>query len=135
MKKTLCILLCAAFCLTSFARHQGPKSEAEQEKELYEYIQTEVDRLSESLDMEVWQVFYADSILTNNYKGMQLEMKKLGEAKVSNTDIYYAAQDKWMEATYQAFQKILNEDQWKKYCKMGAARDKKARDKRAAKRN
>lgn len=134
MKRLACILLSLAAVLPLFAQ-QGPKSEAEREKELYEYIQNEVDRLTEALDLEVWQTFYADSILTNNFKQMQIELKELGDAKVSNSDIYYAVQDKWMEKSYVAFNKILAPEQWTKYCKMGAARDKKARDKRAAKRN
>ena len=37
------------------------------------------------------------------------------------------------EQIYQAMHKVFNEEQWEKYLKSGAARDKKARDKRAAK--
>ena len=39
-----------------------------------------------------------------------------------------------MEKNYNALHAILNEEQWTKYLKTGAARDKKARDKREAKR-
>ena len=39
-----------------------------------------------------------------------------------------------MEQIYNAFSKVFDEDQWAKYLKQGAAREKKARDKRAAKR-
>ena len=61
-------------------------------------------------------------------------MKKLQTAKVENTDLYLGVQDKWMEQMYNSLQKVFNEEQWDKYLKAGAARDKKARDKRAAKR-
>jgi hypothetical protein len=44
-----------------------------------------------------------------------------------------AAQDRWMESTYNAFNKFLTPEQWEKYLKNGAAREKKARDKRAQK--
>ena len=41
--------------------------------------------------------------------------------------------DKWAEQIYNSLHKIMNEDQWSKYLKQGAARDKKTRDKRKAK--
>ena len=51
----------------------------------------------------------------------------------SNADIFAQTSDKWCEKIYDAMHKILDEDQWTKYLKMGAAREKKARDKRKAK--
>ena len=97
-------------------------------------IQTEVTKLETSLDLETWQVFYVDSILTHDYQAMRDELMVKSAAKVSNTDIYVQIQDKWMEQIYNAFSKVFDEDQWTKYLKQGAAREKKARDKRAAKR-
>ena len=49
-------------------------------------------------------------------------------------DLYNQIQDKWMEQMYNAFEVVLDEPQWNRYLKAGAAREKKARDKRAAKR-
>ena len=79
-------------------------------------------------------MFYVDSILTHDYQAMRDELMVKSAAKVSNTDIYVQIQDKWMEQIYNAFSKVFDEDQWAKYLKQGAAREKKARDKRAAKR-
>lgn len=109
-------------------------SEEEQAKKLAEAIEREVDHHTENLDLEDWQVFYVDSILTTNYKGMMDELDALNKSKVSNADLFVMAQDRWLEKTYRAFEKILDENQWAKYLKSGAARDKKARDKREAKR-
>ena len=39
-----------------------------------------------------------------------------------------------MEQMYQSFSKVFNEEQWDKYLKAGAQRDKRLRDKREAKR-
>ena len=64
---------------------------------------------------------------------MQKELMELQAAKVTNADMYSAAQDRWMESTYNAFNKFLTPEQWEKYLKNGAAREKKARDKRAQK--
>ena len=62
----------------------------------------------------------------------KINLKEL-KKKVSNSDMYYVIQDKWMEKMYNGFKGVLDEDQWKKYLKSGAERQKKARDKRAAK--
>ena len=132
---TLCFLMaififpCAALAQE---REQTPE-EKKQEKEFYEWIDKEVKRLTESLQLEYWQEFYADSILTHDYLALRDEINDLSKNKISNTDIYVNVQDKWMEQIYNAFHKILNEEQWTKYLKQGAARDKKNRDKRKAK--
>ena len=70
----------------------------------------------------------------HDFDAMRLELKGLRDAKVSNSDAYVRAQDKWSEQIYNSLQKVFNEEQWAKYLKSGAARDKKSRDKRAAKR-
>lgn len=110
------------------------QSQEEQERKMEQMIQKEVDRYENLLDLEYWQVFYVDSILTHNYNAMVIELDALNKAKVSNADIYQQIQDKWMEESYKAFNAILSEDQWQKYLKTGGARDKKARDKRTEKR-
>ena len=101
---------------------------------MYEYIEKEVEQLTLSLDLNIAQVFWVDSILTYNYGALQKELAAMNQSKVSNSDLYYSVQDKWMEATYKAMERILDKEQWAKYLKGGAARDKKNRDKRAAKR-
>ncbi len=132
-KATKIFYLCIALLLCTPALAQQ-KSPAEAEKEMYEYIEKEVERLTLSLDLNIAQVFWVDSILTYNYGALQKELAAMNHSKVSNSDLYYSVQDKWMEATYVAMERILDEEQWAKYLKAGAARDKKTRDKRAAKR-
>ena len=130
--KYIYTLLLLLLPLSVFAQEQ--KTPEQQEKEFRESIEKEVDRLADNLDLDDWQIFYVDSILIHDYTAMQQEMMELNSAKVSNMDIYYIAQDKWMEAIYNSFHKIFTDEQWAKYLKTGAARDKKVRDKRAAKR-
>lgn len=134
MKKILFTLICAALSLPVFAQ-QGAMSKEEQEEKLNEYILSEVERLENYLKLEDWQVFYVDSILNHNYHAMQEEVTSLSESKVSNIDIYSITQDKWLEEIYVAMNKVLNEEQWEKYLKSGAQKDKKARDKRQQKRS
>ena len=131
--KHLLSLIAASLLAFSFASAQQPQTPEEQEKQLMEYIDKEVERLSNALKMEYWQEFYADSVLVHDFHAMQDELKELQASKVTNADMYQQVQDKWSENIYNAFHKFLNEDQWKKNLKGGAARDKKARDKRAEK--
>ena len=113
---------------------QQPLTPEQKEKKMRESIDNIVNRYEENLNLEVWQTFYVDSILTKNMGGMFEELESLGMNGVMNPDIYSRIQDKWDEATYTAFRAILDEDQGAKYLKMGAGRAKKARDTRAAKR-
>ncbi len=126
-------IICSLFlCLAAWA--QQPQSEEEQLKQMRETIDRTVENYESLLDLEDWQTFYVDSILTHDYEAMRLELKGLQAAKISNSDVYQQIQDKWAEQIYVAMQKVFTEQQWQKYLKAGAARDKKARDKRAQKR-
>ena len=128
------VLLAALCALTALPlAAQGPQSPEEQEKALYEAIDKEIDRQTTVLDLADWQIFRIDSTLTHDYKALTEEIMVLRASKVSNSSAYQAVQDKWMEAIYQSYCRILNEDQKAKYLKSGAARAKKARDKRAEK--
>lgn len=131
MKHLLFTGLMLLLTLPLFAQNQlSPEEEA---KKLRETIDKEVERLTGLLDLADWQVFYIDSTLTYNVDAMRTEHKTLQAAKVSNSDLYWRISDKWQEATYVQYRKILNDQQWERYLKSGGAKEKKARDKRAAK--
>ena len=131
--KRLSVLITLLLGLSAAAYAQQPTSPEEVEKKLMEYIDSEVERLTSTLGLEYWQEFYADSTLVHDYHAMQDEMRALQESKVMNSELYTAVQDKWNEAIYRSFEKFLNKEQWKKYQKSGALREKKARDKRKEK--
>ena len=124
-------LLCLPICLSAQQSQTDPEKE---EKQMRTAIDAQIETFTRTLKLEDWQIFYLDSIMTHDYTAMRDEVKSLSEAKVGNADAYQMVQDKWMEKMYQAFDKVLDRDQWTKYQKSGAGRDKKARDKRAAKR-
>lgn len=131
MKHFISIGLMLLLALPLFAQNQmSPEEEA---KKLREGIDKEIDRLTTLLDLADWQVFYVDSTLTFNIESMRAEQKALAAAKVSNTDLYWETTDKWQEATYIQYRKIFNDKQWERYLKSGGSKEKKARDKRAAK--
>ena len=124
----------ALLFLPFLAAAQQPQTEEESIKQMREAIDATVENYEKLLDLEDWQTFYVDSILTHDYDALRLELKGLQAAKMSNADVYQQVQDKWAEQIYVALQKVLDEKQWAKYLKSGAAREKKSRDKRAEKR-
>ena len=129
--KTLCLALAAAAALVSasFATAQEP----EKKPDVYEQAEIEADRLQKVLDLEDWQVFYVDSTLKHDFPAMMAEYEELRNSKVSNTSMYVAVQDKWMEQIDATYKKIFNPQQWAAYLKSGAAKAQKAREKRRAK--
>ena len=120
------MLLCAPAALAQ---------EQEKPKEIWEQAEEEADRLQRVLDLEDWQVFYVDSTLKHDFPAMMAEYDKLRASKVSNTSLYVAIQDKWMEKIDAAYKRIFTEKQWAAYLKSGAAKAQKARAKRKAKGN
>ena len=107
--------------------------EQEKPKEIWEQAEEEADRLQRVLDLEDWQVFYVDSTLKHDLPAMMAEYEKLQASKVSNTSLYQAVQDKWMDQIDATYQKIFTEEQWAAYLKQGAGKAQKARAKRRAK--
>ena len=114
----------------------GLEASAQQQPEkpdVYEQAELEADRLQRLLDLEDWQLFYVDSTLKHDLPAMMAEIEGLRAAKVSNTSMYVNVQDKWLEHIDVTYRKIFNDEQWAAYLKSGAAKAKKARDKRKAK--
>lgn len=133
MKQIIALFALLSLFSAAELRAQAPQSPEEQEKQLMEFIDKEVERLSSTLKLEYWQQFYVDSTLVHDYHALQEEMQTLQNAKVSNSDLYIAVQDKWQERIYNSYHRFFNDKQWKKYLKSGAAREQKARDKRREK--
>lgn len=118
---------------TSFGLSAQTTTDQQAEKELLESIDNEIERLTEMLDLDDAQIFYVDSILVHDYTEMQREFKALQEKKVSNADLYDDIQFKWQDQVYYSLQKVFNDEQWTRYLKSGAERNKKNRDKKRAK--
>lgn len=132
----LAILLALLCCPALKAQEQQqPLTPEQKEKKMRESIESAVLQFEKDLKLEDWQTFYVDSILTHNITERNKEMESLSNNKVENIDLYTLIADKWEEKTYNAFHAILDDKQWERYLKTGAGRNKKARDKRAEKRN
>ena len=109
---------------------QPPQTPEQKEKQLLEFVDKEVQRLSDLLKLEYWQEFYVDSTLTHDLKAMTEELEGMQRAKVENADLYLTIQDKWMEQIDNTYRSFFTEEQWKKYWKSGGKRAQEARDKR-----
>ena len=106
-------MLAAALLLgtvTLSAQNQGPQTPEQKEKQLLEFIDREVKRLSDQLELEYWQEFYVDSTLNHDYHALQEEMEELQKTKVGNTDIYQNVQDKWMQQIDDSYHRFFNEE-------------------------
>ena len=115
------------------AQNQGPQTPEQREKQRMEYIDTQVKKLVDQLDLEYWQEFYVDSTLTHDLLAMEEELTELQKTKVSNADLYQTIQDKWLQQIDDTYKRIFSEEQWKTYWKSTGQRNQKARDKRKAK--
>ena len=109
---------------------QPPQTPEQKEKQLLEFVDKEVQRLSDLLNLEYWQEFYVDSTLTHDFKAMTEELEGMQRARLENADLYLTVQDKWMEQIDNTYKSFFTEEQWKKYWKSGGKRAQEARDKR-----
>ena len=133
MKIYRLLSLFAAITLSLFvagAQNQPPQTPEQKEKQLLEFVDREVQRLSAQLELEYWQEFYVDSTLTHDYHAMAEEMEQMQKSKVENRDLYINVQDKWMQAIDNSYKRFFTDEQWKKYWKTGGKRAQDARDKR-----
>ena len=131
MKKILIsLLLLSIGSFVAFAQNEDGKTD---EERLYELVEEQVEKMTENLSLDPAQEFYVDSIMLHDYTELQAELNAMSKSRVSNADLYVQVQDKWMEKMYQEFEKLFTPEQWDKFLKSGALREKKARDKRAAK--
>lgn len=102
----------------------------QKEYDPYEAASAQAEQLTETLELEYWQTFYVDSLLRVELPAHWERFQKLQKQKVSSPEIYQRIADEMMERIDNYYQTIFTEDQWKKYLKMGAAKEQKARAKR-----
>ncbi len=126
------IFICAAIMIFSCA-FSASAQQQEEAPDIYEQAEMEADRLQRILGLEDWQAFYVDSTLKHDFSAMMDELEKLKAAKVSNSSMYMAVQDRWMEKIDGSYRKFFNDEQWAAYLKSGAGKAQKARAKRKAK--
>ena len=133
MKHYLAVVLFAALFLVPARAQQQDLTPEQKEKQMYEYIDKEVERLTTLLKLDEGQQYYVTMTLTDCFQGLQNELTGLQASRVQNSDIYQIVQDKWMEKMDREFESYFTPEQWKKYLRSGAERAQKQRDKRREK--
>ena len=128
--KIYLIAYLAALVLSFSSEAEASAQQPGKTPDVFEQAETEADRLQGLLDLEDWQVFYVDSTLKHDLPAMMADYDELRASKVTNTAMYQAVQDKWMDQIDKTYKKIFSQEQWAAYLKSGAARAQKARAKR-----
>ena len=129
MKLTRHIIACLLALLTAFTL---PAQEQNKPEDIYRQAEEEAGRLQRVLDLEDWQTFYVDSTLKHDLTAMLQEYEDLKASKVSNSSIYMAVHDKWLDKIDETYKRLFTPEQWAAYLKSGAAREQKARARRKA---
>ena len=122
------IFMTMATCGDAFAQQQQQDA-----PDIFEQAEMEADRLQKLLDLEDWQTFYVDSTLKHDFPAMMAEYEEMKKAKIENTSMYVAVQDKWMDQIDATYRKIFTDEQWAAYLRQGAGKAQKAREKRRMK--
>lgn len=133
--KIFIVSLMAVLCsMKAGAQDEVPQMDP---NEMYQNTQKAIEaytkRLKYDLKLADWQQFKLDSVLNKTFYGKTKELLDLNMRKVSAANLYQMVSDKWDEQTYEAMREFLTEEQWTRYLKTGAEKEKRQRDKRAAK--
>ena len=130
MKKSFFLLFVAAAILLFAA----PRAQAQepQEPDLDGIINAQIENLNRLFKLDDVQVFYVDSILQTNYKGLQEEVNLTRKAGASNAETYQVISDRWMARTDEALEKVFTREQWTRYLKSSYGKEMKRREKRIA---
>ena len=100
----------------------------EPEKTPEEIAAEQADRLQKDLGLADHQLFFVDSVLQYNFAALTNEMEEMRKAGIQSRDSFMSAQKRWGLKTEEAFEKILDNDQFMKYLKIsGRYRDYKKR--------
>ena len=89
-------------------------------------------KLQTDLKLSDYQLFYVDSILQTNFVGQQQEFEKMRASGMQGQKSYEDVYNKWKAKTEDAFEKILNKEQFEKFLKLSGV-PAKERKKRLAK--
>ena len=129
------VLMMASAAMSVLLASQGVAAAQQQEEapDIYEQAEMEADRLQRILDLEDWQTFYVDSTLKHDLPAMIAEYEHLRQSKVTNTNMYQDARDKWQDQIDATYKRIFTPEQWTLYLKSGAGKAQKVRAKRREK--
>ena len=125
--KYLAGALMALSCTTGFAQNQEPES-------MESMAEKAADELARQLNLDDYQIFRVDSTFLHDYKALNEEIAELRRSQATNPELYFRISDYWGNRIDSTFRSFFTDEQWKSYMKTELGREKRARDKRIAKR-
>lgn len=110
------------------AQQANPQKELSFEEIIAKQVEDMVDRYK----LDDYQAFKLDTLLQHFAPIYNAEMKRVKDSGAAQSASFQSITDKWADFFDNEYQKIFSEEQWNRYLKSSAGREKKKRDKRMA---
>lgn len=116
MKKiTLLFILFSLLLINnSYAQNQ----DQQEQKSPEEMAAIEAEKMQKDLNLNISQLFFVDSVLQHNYRGLFDEFEKMKSSGMQDSRNYRTVQEKWLDKNLAAFKVILDEQQYISYLKL-----------------
>ncbi len=128
MKKIILYILLSGLSVTLFGQYArgangewyntnayGAHSEIDKDTTPEDAAYIEAERLGKELKLNDYQIFFIDSMLQVNLRGLKTDMDKLQESGTQETTAFKLTQENWQNKIHEAYRKILTPEQLEKY--------------------
>lgn len=126
------ILVAALFFSLSWTTCRAQQANQQKELSFEEIITKQVEDMVERYKLDDYQAFKLDTLLQHFAPIYNAEMKRVKDSGAAQSASFQSITDKWADFFDNEYQKIFTEEQWNRYLKSSAGREKKKRDKRMA---
>ena len=126
------ILVAALFFSLSWTKCRAQQANPQKELSFEEIIAKQVEDMVECYKLDDYQAFKLDTLLQHFAPIYNAEMKRVKDSGAAQSASFQSINDKWADFFDSEYQKIFSEEQWNRYLKSTAGREKKKRDKRMA---
>ncbi|MCF0177126.1 MAG: hypothetical protein HUJ90_00755 [Bacteroidales bacterium] len=132
-KFLFCIMAGLALSFALSAQNQA-KSEQEKMQEYMKIAEEQTNQMEDLYKLDYAQVFMVDTLFQNVIPQYYSEYEAISKTGATNTESYQVVVDKWTARIDDSLERIFTPEQWKKYMKSAAGKEKVKRDKRMAER-
>ena len=126
------ILVAALFFTLSWTTCRAQQANPQKELSFEEIIAKQVEDMVDRYKLDDYQAFKLDTLLQHFAPIYNAEMKRAKDSGAAQSTSFQSITDKWADFFDNEYQKIFTEEQWNRYLKSSAGREKKKRDKRMA---
>lgn len=120
------------FFSLSWTTCRAQQTNTPKELSFEEIIAKQVEDMVERYKLDDYQAFKLDTLLQHFAPIYNAEMKRVKDSGAAQSASFQSVTDKWADFFDNEYQKIFSEEQWNRYLKSSAGREKKKRDKRMA---